>query len=114
MTSAMKYKLYKTIDFVSHNKTKCLRSYSTSIKYDYDILNLDNKEWFHPVTKEKHNESFINLMEKAKKETIKAINSVLNYINNDKNINLKDILPDIDYSSGLLIKDNKKMRHFEY
>ena len=35
---SIKYKLYKTIDFVSHNKTKCLRSYSTSIKYNYDIL----------------------------------------------------------------------------
>ena len=38
----------------------------------------------------------------------------MKYLNNDKNITYKDLIQDIDYSTGLLIKDNKKMRHFEY
>lgn len=110
---SVKYNIYKTIDKISNNKSKCLRSYSTSIKLNQDILNLKNKTWYHPVTKDKHNESIIELIDIAKINTIKTINKTLKYLNGSK-INIKDIILDIDYSTGILIKDNKKMRHFEF
>lgn len=111
---SVKYNIYKTIDKISHNQTNCLQSYSTSISQNQNILNLKNKTWYHPVTKEQHNESIPELIEIAKRKSVKTINKLIKYLNDDKNINYKDLIEDIDYSTGLLIKDNKKMRHFEY
>lgn len=112
---SFKYYTYKLLDFITNNKTKCLRSYSTSVKYNIDILNLNKKTWNHPTDKTiKYNDSFIDLMNKAKKDCIKAIKEINEYIYNDKKIDLKNLIKDIDYSTGLIIKDNKEIRHFEY
>lgn len=111
---SVKYNLYKTIDKLSNNQTNCLRSYSTSVTQNQNILNLKNKNWYHPVTKELHNESIPELIDIAKIKTVNTINKIIKYLNNDTNISYKDLIQDIDYSTGLLIKDNKKMRYFEY
>ncbi len=39
-----------------------------------DPLNLEKNDWYHPVTKEKHNESFIELLEQAKAEAEVVLN----------------------------------------
>jgi hypothetical protein len=91
-----------------------LKAYSTSIEKNENILNLKKKNWYHPSDiKNKHNKSITDLIDNANKECIKTINEILKYLHNERN-DLNDIIKDIDYSTGLEIKDNKKMRYFEY
>lgn len=112
---SIKYYLYKLIDFISNNKTKCLHSYTTSVKCTDSILNLEKKNWYNPTDKSiKYNTSFIDLMNNAKKDCIKTIKKINAYLYEDKEIDLKELIKDLDYSTGLLIKDNKEIRHFEY
>ena len=107
----IKIKLYKIIDKMFDSR---LKAYSTSIEKNENILNLKKKNWYHPSDiKNKHNKSITDLIDNANKECIKTINEILKYLHNERN-DLNDIIKDIDYSTGLEIKDNKKMRYFEY
>lgn len=109
---SFKYKLFLLIDKIF--KTN-LHPYSTSIKYKTDILNIKKKKWHHPVTYKESHMSFIELMEKAESNYIKTINQIDKYFNNKSNLTiLKTIIKDIDYSTGLIVKENKRMKYFEY
>lgn len=111
---SVKYNIYKVIDKISKNKPHLLQSYSTSISINQNILNLKNKVWYHPATKEIHNESIPELIEIARRNATKTINKIIKSLKENQEIDYKKLIKNIDYSTGLLIKDNKKMKHFEY
>ena len=71
----IKNKLYKFIDTISNNKSKCLHSYSTSIKPNNHYLNINNNKWNHPCNKnEICNKSLNDLLLETENNTIKTIN----------------------------------------
>lgn len=109
---SLKYKLFLLIDKIF--KTN-LHPYSTSIKYKKDILNIKKKKWYHPITYKQSNQSFTELMELAEKNCIKTMKYIEKYFDNKSTLTiLKTIIKDMDYSSGLPIKETTKMKYFEY
>lgn len=108
----LKYKLYLFLDKIF--KTN-LHPYSTSIKYKYDILNIKRKKWRHPVTYEINNTSFIDLMNMAEKDFISTTKYIDKYFSNKITLTkLKNIIKNIDYATGIIQEENKKMKYFEY
>lgn len=112
----IKNKLYSFIDTISNNKSKCLHSYSTSIKLNNNYLNTNNNKWYHPCNiNETCNKSLEDLLQEAENITIKIIDIINKFFTNKLDISIiKEHIKNIDYSTGLLIEENKKMRHFEY
>lgn len=107
----IKIKIYKLIDKIFETN---LNYYTNSINAKEDILNLNKKSWYHPSDiKIKSNKSINDLINTAEKECTKTIKEVIKYLQDERN-EIDNIIKDIDYSSGLEIKDNKKMRYFEY
>lgn len=109
--------LYKLLDFIINKNQTYIATYSTYIKNpNISYLNLDNKEWNHPCLPNiKYNYSFEDLYEIALDKTIKIIKEINKVLFEDKKI--EDILkyiPDLDYSTGLIIKESKQLRHFEF
>lgn len=112
----IKNKLYNFIDTISNNKSKCLHSYSTSIKLNNNYLNTNNNKWNHPCNiNETCNKSLNDLLLEAENSTIKTIGKINEYFSNKLDLSIiKEDIKNIDYSTGLIIEENKKMRHFEY
>ncbi len=113
----IKKALYKLLDFIINRNKHYISTYSTYIKNpNLDYLNPEKKEWNNPcLQEEKHNESFEELYNLSVDKTITIIRQVNKVLYENKPI--KDILkyiPDLDYSSGIIIKDSKQLRHFEY
>lgn len=107
----------KIIDFITNKHSGCLANYSTYIKNpNLDYLNLNHKEWNHPSIKEiKYNYSFEDLYEISLTKTLNIINEVNKVIYKNQDISiLLDVIQDLDYDTGLIIKESKQMRHFEY
>lgn len=106
----IKAKIYSIIDKIFNTS---LQPYSTSIKNNNIKLNI-KKEWNHPsILEKKYNTSLNDLLNYAKKECLDTITETIKYINNERE-DLNSIIKDIDYSTGLEIKNNKKMRYFKY
>lgn len=113
----IKRAIYKLIDKITKHKFGYLSAYSTHINdVNNNFLNLDHKEWNHPCFKDKtYNYSFDDLLEVSLnkcQKIIKVVNSVL-YKNNDINL-LKKSIPNISYSTGLDLDNNRAMHYFEY
>jgi hypothetical protein len=67
------------------------------------------------LPEQKHNESFEELYNLAASKAITIIRQVNKVLYENKPI--EDILkyiPNLDYSSGIIIKETKQLRHFEY
>lgn len=108
---------YKIIDKITRRKLGCLSAYSTHINdINEKFLNLDHKVWNHPSFQDKtYNYSFDDLLEISLKKCLKIIevvNGVL-YKNNDIEL-LKKVIPNISYSTGLDLDNNRSMHYFEY
>ena len=111
----IKYLLYNLIDKICFNNFGTLSCYSTCIKKNYDYLNKNHEVWYHPVTNEKHTESFQDLYDLSIKKSldiIKAVNKVL-YDNYDISY-LDNYIYNIDYANGLPIKKGTVMKYFKY
>lgn len=108
---------YKIIDKITRRRFGCLSAYSTHINdINENFLNLDHKVWNHPSFQDKtYNYSFDDLLEISLKKCLKIIevvNGVL-YKNNDIEL-LKKVIPNISYSTGLDLDNNRSMHYFEY
>lgn len=101
--TAIKKALYKLFDLFTPFKNFKAFAYSHHInKPDYKVLNLNNEEWLHPVTGEKHNESFEDLYNLAQKKVIKYIKKINDYFNNKCTIDdVEKVIGNLSYSSGL-------------
>lgn len=110
----IKYTLYKLIAVISRNKIS-LKSYSTFKKANINYLNNEHKIWLHPSIKSLSYDYSINdLINISQKKCIRIINAVNKVLYENKNIEYLDrYILDIDYSTGLDLKENKKMIYFE-
>lgn len=108
---------YKFLDTIINHRLDYISSYSTHITNpNLNYLNLEHQEWNHPCNKkEKYNYSFDDLMNISLRKTIKIINKVNDVLYNNKDIStLIEVIPNISYSTGLPIEENRTMKFFEY
>lgn len=108
--------LYKIIDKITNKQFGCLQAYSTHIlKPNLSYLNKEHKTWNHPSNPDiKYNYSFEDLFDMSKEKAVKIIRELNKVLYENKQI--EDILkyiPDIDYSTGLLIEESRRMDYFE-
>lgn len=113
----IKKALYKIIDKLTFKHFGYIAAYSTYIKRpNLNYLNKEKKEWNHPSNpKIKYNDSFEDLYNQSIEKTLTIIREINKVLYNNKPI--EDILkyiPDLDYSTGMIIKEKKEMRYFEY
>ena len=113
--TSIKKAIYKLIDFITPFKHYKAYSYSHHInKPDYTVMNGNNYTWLHPVTGEKHNESFEELYDIAQKKVIKYINKCNDYFNNKCKIDdVKKVIGNISYSSGLDVELRPTFKYFK-
>jgi hypothetical protein len=95
--------LYKIFDAIVFHKNFKAYSYSHHIdKPNYEVLNLNHETWHHPITNEKHNESFEDLYEIAAKKCEKMIKKCNDYFKGKCKIeDVEKVIGNISYSSGL-------------
>ena len=112
----IKYYAYKTLDFLTPKKALKISfaSYSNKLKFD-NYLNLERKTWYYPTTKrKKSNQSFIELYTKALNESIDIIRQIDSYIYDDKKVNLKKLLKNHSYATGMDLSKEQTLKYFEY
>ena len=105
--------IYSLIDGITFKHFGILSCYSTSIKPKYDLLNNAHNNWKHPVMGTIKDKSFLELFDESTKKSVNIIEKVNEILYDDKDIKILDkIVKDVDYSTGLEIKDNKRMTYF--
>ena len=114
--TGIKLLFYKLVDliFPLTFKKKHALSYHNNLKNIEKVLNLNHNTWLHPVTKEKHNESFLDLYIIALQDAIYLIENINKYIYEDKNIDLKKVIGNYSYETGLDLEENQELKYFEY
>ena len=99
----IKKKFFQLIDLNPFHirKTKYL-SYNFNLDNDKYYLNLNHNTWFNYFNKENiSNDSFLDLYDKVINKASNMINEVYEYIFEDKSKDLKKIIGNISYSTGL-------------
>ena len=81
------------------------KNIDNELKYDY--LNLNNREWKFPTTREIKKESFIDLYNYSKEEYLKFIELLKQYKNNDFINYLNQFINNVNHD-GFVIGDIKK------
>jgi hypothetical protein len=84
------------------------------IKVEKDYLNEDNTTWYHPATKDAHDESFLQLYEKGRNEGMEVLTAVLEYWNNPTVENeevLTNLIADISYDTGKPLRENLECKY---
>ena len=98
--------LYKIIDL---NPFNILRSAYLSYHFDVNnndyYLNLDHKPWNN--NGQECTKSFLDLYEDVLNSSSEIINELYEYIFEDKKVNTKQLVKNIDYGNGLEISPNK-------
>ena len=102
----IKKAIYKIIDLNPFNiiRTKYL-SYHFDLDNNNYYLNLDHKEWLNNNVLT--NKSFLDLYNDVLENASYIINELYEYIFNDKNVDTKKLVKNIDYGNGLEIRPNK-------
>jgi len=108
--------LYHVVDFIYPFKRFKAYSYSHHINHiDNTILNEGHKIWLHPVTGEEHTESFYDLYDISMKKVLKYINKCNEYFNDKCSLEeLKKVIGNISYSSGLDCEIRANFQYFSY
>lgn len=114
--TSIKKKIYKFVDFITPRKLFKAYSYSHHInKANYNLLNLNHSTWLHPVTGEKHTESFEDLFKIAQDKAIKRIKKCNDYFKGKCKItDVEKIMENISYSSGLDCDIRVEFKYFKY
>lgn len=107
--------LYKLLELLSFNNIKISYYSNHIIKPNYNLLNNEKKEWNHPCIKDlTYKCSFNDLLEISLKKSLTIIENCDKYFNNLITLEeLKDYIPNVSYSNGLLLEEYKVMRYFE-
>ena len=114
--TGLKLLLYKFVDLIcppTFRKKQAI-SYHNKLKDVDDLLNLNHHTWYNPVNKEKHNESFLDLYIIAMQDAIYMIENINKYIYDDKKIDLKKVIGNYSYESGIDLDKDQKYNIFEY
>lgn len=114
--TGIKYIALKLTDILTINLVNNLASYSNHKKPNNKWLNEDHHKWNNPVNKDLiYTYSFMDLYNIALKKSKNIIEQCNKYLDNKINEEkLKEYIPDVSYSNGLLLKDYKPMKYFEY
>lgn len=104
------------IDKITGNKHVNLKYHTTYYKsINKDYLNIKRNSWYHPSTNIIKNDSFYDLYSEALNKSILIINEIDKYFNNLSNIkNIKKLIGNNSYITGLDINKNKKMKYFKF
>ena len=105
---------YKIFDALVPHKNFKAYSYSHHItKINYNVLNKNHNTWLHPVTGDKHNESFEDLYNIAMDKTIERIKICNDYFNDKCSLDdVQKIIENISYSSGLDLNIKPLFKYF--
>ena len=108
----LKLSIYRLIDHIFKTKLYCL---SNHIEGNELFLNNNKKKWIHPCIKTKtYKSSFNDLYDESIKKCTKIINNVNKYFESKITFNeLLKTIPNISYTTGLLLEENKRMINFE-
>ena len=112
----VKKEIYKIIDtFTPRN---CFRFEAVSYHYPLEdrhhYLNNNHSLWRYPTSYDiTSTESFVDLYLKAIKQAKVTICASFDYLNG-KNIDLKQIFPDISYITGIDCSVKKELKYFEF
>jgi len=112
----IKKAIFKRIDKLTNKKFGYLEGYSNyNLKPNTNYLNLDHKIWNHPSNKEiTYAYSFEDLFNISLKKAIDIIKEVNKVLYKNKSITiLKKAIPNLDYATGVSIKDSCRMDYFE-
>ena len=103
----IKKNLYKIIDLNPFNIRRCkYLSYNFNLDNDEYYLNLNHTKWFnYKKTDNISNKSFLDLMDDVTDKSSLIINKLYEYIYQNKKINLKELIGNNSYSSGLPIEE---------
>ncbi len=112
-----KKKFFHIIDKTINKKSKIVLEtlcYYDNIDKTIDYLNINKKEWLHPVVKEMTStESFLELYEKGISEALDEIGIINMYLENIRTVeDLKTKIKDLSYSTGLPCIKQDKMINF--
>lgn len=78
-------------------------------------LNIDKKRWNYPTIKsKKYNHSIIDLYLQALHECKKTIIEINNYLYNNKDTDLKKIINNISYATGVECHKSQELKYFEF
>ena len=112
----VKKQAYKIFDFFTPNKNFKASCYTHHIKSpNYELLNLNHKTWLHPITGEKHSESFDDLYNIALQRVIECINISNKYFNDKCDIKkVEKIIKNISYSTGLDADIRAEFKYFAF
>ena len=99
----IKKKLYKLIDINPFNVRRCTYlSYHFDLDNDNYYLNLNHNKWFnYNDEKQISDKSFLDLYSDVTTNSAHIINELYEYIFNNKKVNLKELIGNNSYSSGL-------------
>ena len=108
-------KFYDKLTGKYHTNTQGY-TYSMPFKNKYHYLNLEKKEWQHPVLAHKYyNTSFIELYIKAMDQTVKLIKDLEIYFNSKKDVRyLRKIVPNVSYYTGLDLSEKQTLKYFDF
>ncbi len=112
----IKRTVYKFIDKITNKRFGYLEAYSTHLlNPDKSYLNLEHKTWNHPSNKEiTYNDSFEDLYNKSLENSLYIIRSINKVLFENKDINtLYKTIPDLDYATGVIIENSRRMDYFE-
>ena len=101
--------IYRIIDLNPFNitRTKYL-SYHFDLDNDEYYLNLNHQEWFNPDDKTiTSTKSFLDLYQDVIDNSSDIINKLYDYIYEDKEVDTKKLIKNLNYGNGLPISPNK-------
>lgn len=113
----IKKAIYRFLERITNYHIGHISVYSTHIlNPNTSYLNEEHHTWNHPSIKElTFNYSFEDLYNQSIEKTLSIITEVNKVLFENKPIEtLNEIIPDVSYTTGLIIKENKKMKFFEY
>ena len=105
----IKKAIYKTIDLNPFKlpRTKYL-SYHFDVNKNEHYLNLNHDKWTHPDDKTiSSTKSFLDLYNDVTDDASNIINKLYECIYEEKNIDTKKLIKNLDYGTGLPIRPNK-------
>ena len=111
----IKKAIYKFIDFITDHRRNIQYCSNHNDNPDMSLLNLEHKEWNNPANKVlRYNSSFVDLFNEGVLKVLKIIEASDMFFSDKVDLNyLKEQIPDVSYSNGLLLKDYKPMQYFE-
>ena len=113
----LKKTFYQCVDLILPNtflKTEPL-SFNMNMEKKKWFLNLDKNTWYNPADKKiKHNTSVIEIYREAVEKAVNMINEINKFIYYDEDINLKKVVGNNSYSTGLDLTKKKEPKYFEF